>query len=79
MRLAPLTRRSLKDESKSELVEGIQTQDADKLYLQLLSEKVAMPQTCGRTFPLSEKVSYEEDDEVVVMGALIFKITTLFC
>jgi hypothetical protein len=69
MRLAPVTRRSLEDESKSGLVEGLQVQDADKLYLQLLKDKAVVPQTCGRTFPLSEKVSYDEDDEVVIMGA----------
>lgn len=69
-----MTRRSLEDETKSGLVEVIETQKADKLYLELLKDKVMVPHTCGRTFPLSEKVSYEEDDEVVVMGALTFKL-----
>jgi hypothetical protein len=49
MRLAPVTRRSLEDETKSGLVEGLQTQDADKLYLQLLKDKAAVPHTTRMT------------------------------
>jgi len=67
MRLAPVTRHALEMGDKSAIDEGLQSQAADKLYLQLLKENLVEPKKSGKTFYVDKKDS-NDDDEVTVLG-----------
>lgn len=72
MRLAPITRVNLNDDSKKTLDSVLLEQNVPEnmLYIKSLKSGLKKPLSDGKTWPLSDK----DDDDVIIVGKLVHNL-----